>query len=184
MKLNKASKKLHLGSGSIYIPGFVNVDVDKRLKADVYDDISKLKKFTSNSYELIYACHVLEHFTHDEVPVVLKSWARVLKSEGEIYISVPDIDRIVKIYSDNWAHFQTRGNTPWIGLIYGGQTNKYDFHKTGFNFNWLSSLLEDAGFHSIEEYPHTPHPFGVEDASILMAPFSERFSLNIRARKI
>ena len=72
MKLNKASKKLHLGSGSIYIPGFVNVDVDKRLKADVFDDISKLKKFTSNSYELIYACHVLEHFAHDEVPVVLK----------------------------------------------------------------------------------------------------------------
>jgi predicted SAM-dependent methyltransferase len=96
------------------------------------------KKFTSNVYELFYACHVLEHFAHDEVLGVLKSWARVLKSEGEIYISVPDIDRIVKIYFYNWDHFQTKGNTPWIGLVYRGQTDQYDFHKTGFNFNWFS----------------------------------------------
>jgi len=175
--------KLHLGSGSVYIPGFINVDVDRNLQADVYDDISKLRKFRDSSYELIYACHVLEHFSHDEVPHVLKNWTRVLKPGGKIYISVPDIDRIVNIYTENWEHFQTRGNTPWIGLIYGGQSDQYDFHKTGFNFNWLSSLLEDAGFSDIEEYPHVPHPFGVEDASLLKAPFDRQFSLNIRATK-
>ncbi len=104
--------KLHLGSGSVYIPGFINVDVDRNLHADVYDDISNLKQFKDNQYELVYACHVLEHFSHDEVPHVLRNWARVLKPGGEIYIFVPDIDRIVQIYPENWEHFQTSGNTP------------------------------------------------------------------------
>jgi predicted SAM-dependent methyltransferase len=175
--------KLHLGSGDVYIPGFVNVDVDRRLKADVYDDISRLAKFRNGQADLIYACHVLEHFSHEQVNKVLLTWYRVLSNHGELFISVPDIDRIVEIYKENWTHFQTPGNSPWIGLIYGGQSDKFDYHKTGFNFNWLKGLLESAGFVNIQEYPHTPHPFGVNDASVLQAPFDRPFSLNVKCEK-
>jgi hypothetical protein len=108
----------------------------------------------------------------------------VLKPHGELRISVPDIDRIVKIYHENWQHFQTPGNSPWIGLLYGGQGDPYDFHKKGFNYCWMRHLLEGVGFVDIAEYPHAPHFIpGVVDASLAKEPFGEFLSLNVVARK-
>jgi predicted SAM-dependent methyltransferase len=178
------SKKLHLGCGAIHIPGYCNVDIDYLTTVDKLDDVKKLKKFPNGYAELIYACHILEHLSHTEVIPTLKRWYDVLQPGGELRISVPDIDRIVKIYINNWDHFQTPGNSPWIGLIYGGQITSYDYHKTGFNFCFLSYLLENVGFEDIMEYPNEPHFIpGIVDASMGMEPFGEYFSLNVKANK-
>ena len=178
------AKRLHLGCGNIRLPGFCNVDILTTHAVDVISDISKLDNFNDDSIELIYACHVLEHFSHDDAVNVLKRWFQVLAPGGELRISVPDIDRIVKIYTKNWAHFQTPGHSPWIGLLYGGQGDPYDFHKTGFNFCWMKHLLEKIGFVDIQEYPHEPHFVpGVVDASLAHEPFGEFLSLNVVARK-
>jgi predicted SAM-dependent methyltransferase len=175
-------RRVHVGCGGVHIPGFVNVDIDPTTRADVIADI-RLRRFPDGFADTIYACHVLEHMAHDEVPGVLAAWHRVLAPDGVLYVSVPDLDRIVRIYTANWQHFQTRPNTPWIGLIYGGQEDPYDFHRTGFNLCWMTELLERAGFCDVEEYPHEPHPFGVIDASLAREPFGEYVSLNVRARR-
>lgn len=184
-KMNPAdAKRLHLGCGNIRLPGFCNVDILTTAAVDVISDISKLDNFADDSIELIYACHVLEHFSHDEAINVLRRWFEVLKPGGKLRISVPDIDRIVKIYHENWQHFQTTGNSPWVGLLYGGQGDPYDFHKTGFNFCWMRYLLEDIGFVEVAEYPHEPHFIpGVVDASLAKEPFGKFLSLNVVARK-
>jgi predicted SAM-dependent methyltransferase len=177
-------RKLHLGCGDIRIDGYCNVDISFLPTVDIIDDVIRLRKFEKSFADQIYACHVLEHLSHDEVPRALARWFEVLRPGGELRISVPDIDRIVKVYHKNWQHFQTRGNTPWIGLLYGGQTDPYDYHKTGFNFCWMHYLLEAAGFDEISEYPHQPHFIpGVRDASLASEPFGEFISLNIKARK-
>jgi predicted SAM-dependent methyltransferase len=176
-------RQLHLGCGSVYIDGWCNVDVDPRTVADVVDDITTLDRFHDGFAETIYACHVLEHVSHADVSRVLATWHRVLAPGGGLYVSVPDIDKIVRIYSAHWKHFQTRPNSPWIGLLYGGQTDKFDFHRTGFNLCWLTELLDRAGFTDAHEYPHEPHPFGIEDASLTNQPFGEFISLNVRARR-
>ena len=176
--------KLHLGCGNIRIPGFINVDILQTSAVDLRDDISTLRKIPDNSVDLIYACHVLEHFSHSDVLAVLKRWHAVLKPGAEMRISVPDIDRIVDIYKTNWQHFQTPANSPWIGLIYGGQGDPYDFHKTGFNFCWMKYLLEGIGFEDIKEYSHEPHfVAGVTDASLSKEPFGEFLSLNVVCKK-
>lgn len=184
-RVNESRLRLHLGCGEIRIPGFINVDIDPKLPAvDIVDDISRLARFKEDSASVIYACHILEHFANDEVLPVLKRWREVLEPGGEIRISVPDIDRIVEIYSKNKKHFLTPPNTPWIGLIYGGQTDPYDFHKTGFNFTYLKYLMDQAGFINIEEYPHEPHWLGIGvDASMAKEPFKAYISLNIKAAK-
>jgi SAM-dependent methyltransferase len=178
------AKKLHLGCGNIHLEGFCNVDILSTSAVDVISDISRLENFSNNSIELIYACHVLEHFSHIEAEQVLSRWFNVLKPGGEIRISVPDIDKIVRIYTNNWQHFQTPGHSPWIGLLYGGQGDPYDFHKTGFNFCWLKFLMEKIGYQSISEYPHSPHFVdGAVDASLAEQPFGEYISLNVLAKK-
>jgi len=182
--IDKFPNQLHLGCGNVKLPGFCNVDIVSTEATDIIDDISKLEKFPKNYAQEIYACHVLEHFAHAAIHDILRRWYDVLKPGGILRISVPDIDRIVKIYINNWQHFQTPGNTPWIGLIYGGQSSPYDFHKTGFNFCWLKFLLEKTGFHSVAEYPHEPHFAGnVNDASLAHVPFTEFLSLNILCYK-
>jgi len=175
--------KLHLGCGPIRVEGFVNVDIVQSPAVDVVDDVRMLRNFQPGCASGIYACHVLEHFHHDEVPWILRRWREVLQDGGEIRISVPDIDRIVKVYLNNWKHFQTPGNSPWIGLLYGGQGTQYDVHKTGFNFCWLKYLMEKEGYKDVQEYPHSPHWLGIVDASLASAPFGVFLSLNVRAIK-
>lgn len=173
--------KLHLGCGPIRIAGFVNVDIAPAPSVDVVDDVSILKNFQPETADVIYACHVLEHFPTDQIPWILRRWREVLKPGGEVRISVPDIDRIVRVYVDNWKHFQTSGNSPWVGLLYGGQGNPYDYHKTGFNFCWMRYLMEKEGYRGIEEYPHEPHWLSIVDSSLASAPFGVYLSLNVRA---
>ncbi|WP_300156620.1 hypothetical protein [Solidesulfovibrio sp.] len=152
--------------------------------ADVVDDIAVLRKFRNGSVAEIYACHVLEHFGHDQVPLILRRWHEVLAPGGLLRISVPDMDRIVRIYTENFAHFQVPGHTPWIGLIWGGQTTPYDYHKTGFNPCWLRHLLTQAGFVDCEEYPHEPHFAGLVDGSLAHEPFGQFLSVNMLCRKL
>ena len=82
-------RRLHLGCGSRRAPGFCNVDITPQPSVDIVDDVARLGRFQDNYAELIYACHVLEHFSHSEARTVLRSWYRVLEPGGEIRISVP-----------------------------------------------------------------------------------------------
>lgn len=176
-------RQLHLGCGNIHIPGWCNVDVIKTGATDLVLDISSLPGFPKGAVERIYSCHVLEHFSQNEIADILAIWWQVLKPGGEIRISVPDLDSITGIYQDNLDHFNVPGNQPWIALIYGGQKDQYDYHKTGFNFCWLKYLLEQAGFTKVERYSNEPHFIpGVTDNSVGRA-FGEFISLNVVARK-
>ena len=67
-------KKLHLGCGDKILPNFTNIDIRPMEGVDVVEDISTLKKIKTNSVELIYACHVLEHFGRHEYINVLTGW--------------------------------------------------------------------------------------------------------------
>lgn len=180
----KPPYKLHLGCGNIKLTGWCNVDAMPTIATDVIDDIRELKHFKNASAQEIYACHVLEHFAHDEIQPILRRWFEVLSPGGMLRISVPDIDRIIRIYHKNFKHFETRGNSPWIGLLYGGQSTPYDFHKTGFNACWLGYQLELCGYKKWEEYPHYPHFIeGTLDASLAKEPFGEFISLNMMAHR-
>jgi predicted SAM-dependent methyltransferase len=178
-------RKLHLGCGDRKISGWTNVDVSASEATDMVDDIRKLKKIKDGSIDQIYACHVLEHFSTAEVREVLQRWHSVLAPGGTLRLSVPDMDRIVKIYHSHFAHFQVPGHQPWTGLIYGGQRDQYDFHKTGFNFAWMKFILKEIGFTDIHEYPHEPHFIeNFSDSSTANQPFNEFISLNVIARKM
>jgi SAM-dependent methyltransferase len=178
-------RDLHLGCGGRRAPGMCNVDITAQSTVDITDNVMTLERFPDNYASSIYACHVLEHFSHAEAPEVLKNWFRVLAPGGTIRVSVPDIDRIVKIYVKNWDHFQKDGHSPWVGLLYGGQTDQYDYHKTGWNFCWMAHIMRGIGYVDCQEYPHQPHFLGADfwDNSLAHEPFGEFLSLNMLAKK-
>jgi predicted SAM-dependent methyltransferase len=176
--------RLHLGCGNVHIRGWCNIDTLPTGATDLVCDIRTLPELPNACAKQIYACHVLEHFSHTEIKPILRRWLEVLDAGGELRLSVPDLDAITRIYQSNLAHFQIPGHQPWIALIYGGQKDEYDFHKTGFNFCWLKFLLEQVGFIDVERYSHEPHFIsGVIDDSLAAMPFGDFVSLNVLARK-
>jgi predicted SAM-dependent methyltransferase len=171
--------RLNLGSGDVPIPGFVNLDgLSGAPGVDVVADLAEPLPYDDGSVDLIYAAHILEHFATDEVPARLGDWRRVLRPGGVLMVAVPDLDVIARTLVDRSGWF-TPPNNPWLGLIYGGQKDEYDFHKTGFTAPWLIHLLHAAGFDAARRVDRFDVP--VNDASQSPLPFGRNISLNVVA---
>jgi len=183
MKQQESKVKLHLGCGEKIIPGFVNVDVRPLPGVDIVDDISNLNQFESNSVDLIYASHVLEHFGRLVYIDVLKGWFEVLKTGGILRIAVPDFGAVVEHYNDNGDLKVLRG------FLYGGQTYDQNFHYCAWDEKTLVNDLLSLGFRSARRYDwrKTEHS-EIDDFSQCYLPHMDKqngklMSLNIEAIK-
>ncbi len=138
--------KLHLGCGKRFIPGFVHIDAIDYKHVDHVATIDKLSFIPDNSVDLIYNCHVLEHFKRRDVQDVLKEWQRVLKPGGCLRTAVPDFEALAQLYVDNKNIKQV------IGPIFGRQDYLYNIHYNVFDFSSLSDVLSAVGFIDIKRY--------------------------------
>lgn len=174
---------LHLGCGNVIIPNFINVDIRPIKGIDIVDDISVLNKFDNNSVNLIYACHVLEHFGRYEYINVLTTWYKILKPGGKLRLSIPNFEEIVNHYND------TKNLKELIGLLYGGQTHKYNYHYYTWDFNSIKQDLEKIGFKIVYKYDwKTTEHKNIDDFSQAYLPHMDKengrlMSLNIEAIK-
>ncbi|HPE06192.1 MAG TPA: methyltransferase domain-containing protein [Smithellaceae bacterium] len=137
---------LHLGCGKKFIPGFIHIDARKFNHSDYVCQLDDLSIFKSDSVDLIYASHVLEHFKRYECKTALREWHRVLRPGGTLRLAVPDFEAIVKIYQEK------KDVELLIGLLYGGQDYQYNYHHIVFDFESLSKLLSSVGFVNIHRY--------------------------------
>ena len=141
----KNLKYLHIGCGDNVLPKpFINID--SRKKKGVLNLKAYPLKFKNNTFDLVYATHILEHFNKLKVLNVLKEWVRVLKPGGVLRISVPSFDNLSLIYNidkniDNIS-----------GPLMGGQTYKDNFHYEIFNQKKLIKLLSNAGLEAIHPW--------------------------------
>jgi glycosyltransferase involved in cell wall biosynthesis len=131
--------RLNLGCGNDFREGFLNVDLFSDNPNVVYMDVRNLS-FNDNSVDLILASDILEHFSHREIPKILKEWARVLKENGTLIIRCPNIRLQIDAY--------IRGD--WDAdiasyMIFGGQTNPGDYHAVGFDEKSIKKHLENVG---------------------------------------
>jgi len=171
---NEGSCRLHLGCGKIRLSSFTNIDIVPSPAVDKILDVSKLD-YPDNSVSLIYTAHVLEHFPRAKVPLVLKEWYRVLKSDGKAIIVIPNFDRCVDWYTLRFplAHLRyvflrwclgikkiesgRKLTDNFIGDVMGGGPSKdidysYEsYHKILFNPESFRKLAEAAGFSKILE---------------------------------
>jgi ubiquinone/menaquinone biosynthesis C-methylase UbiE len=175
-------KKLHIGCGKNIIPGFINLDLfpinDEVTKCD-----ARILPFDSNSVDMVYSCHILEHFPRKDIVNILKEWNRVMKKGSVIYISVPDFDKVVD-------HYIETGNIEDIeGFLNGGQKGEWDNHITTFNFYLLKNKLLDSGFNNVRRYDWRETEFKeYDDYSQCYLPHMDKengklMSLNVMANK-
>jgi predicted SAM-dependent methyltransferase len=137
---------LDIGCGPIdrsdQFPGFklVRVDIRDECNPDYRCDVRMLP-FDDKTFDLVFSSHVLEHFSRDEWENVLDEWLRVLKNDGEILLILPNLE---------WAFEQYKElgelNEDALNVLYGAQSNEFDYHYNGFYPKRIKNKLEEKGF--------------------------------------
>lgn len=179
-------RRLHLGCGRKHIPGFFHVDLQPYPHIDRLCRVEALDFVPDDTVELIYACHVLEHFGRFQVIDVLREWHRVLRRGGTLRLAVPDFAACAAIYCEEGLK---DGLSGLVGLICGGQRDETDFHRMIFDAPLLSGMLFQAGFSGVRrwDWRETEHA-GVDDYSQAHLPHMDKdggrlMSLNLEAVK-
>jgi predicted SAM-dependent methyltransferase len=178
-----APRRLHLGCGKRHIPDYHHVDILEFPHVDTVGPVEWLGHIESDCADLIYACHVLEHFGRYQVFDVVSEWYRVLRPGGILRVAVPDFEAAARTYVE---HGDIRDV---LGLIMGGQTTEHDYHKVIFDQTGLGELLEDVGFRRIRRYDwRTTEHAWLDDFSQAYLPHMDKdngtlVSLNVEAVK-
>jgi hypothetical protein len=141
--------KLHIG-GKIKKDDWKILNIQNKEGVDFIGDISDLSQFEEESINEIYASHVFEHVPQKKISYATK----IGKTEGEIKMHV-------------------------LRIIFGGQTDQYDFHYFGWNFGFLKSALIKAKFTKIEKVIN----FNLFEDTSNYKPYGFPISLNVVAFK-
>lgn len=136
--------KLHIG-GKERRPDWTVLDTEDRPEVDMVGSCVDLSRFADSSLEAIYVSHVLEHLSHrTDMMTALTEWFRTMIPGGQLYVAVPDLGALARLFSDSRSSVADRWKL--MRLIFGSQRNPYDFHYTGFDQPMLVQLLEHVGF--------------------------------------
>lgn len=120
----------------------VRVDIRKTLAVSIIADACHLP-FKEEIFDHVYSSHTIEHFSHNNVPYVLKEWVRIIKPGGVIEIRCPDLRARALI-------FFLKPTFDNIHNIYGKQDYPENYHQTGFSYRLLKSLLIENGIIDIK----------------------------------
>lgn len=144
--LNFEGVKIHFGCGPVNFPGWINIDALSNPHIHLTGSFDALDTFNSDSVDLIYACHVLEHLNHVEHSLFLDKAYKILKPGGCLLLSVPDLKSLANLY------LQTDNLSDIHAAIFGGQDYEFNYHKQGFDRKKLTNDLIAKGFKMIEDW--------------------------------
>jgi len=110
--------------------------------------VSSIEKIPvpDETFDLVFASHVLEHVKKNDINKTLKEWRRVLKTGGILQLVVPDLEiACIEVLS------MTTGPATW-DILYGAQDHAFNFHYCGYTWQALEALIKLYGFssHKIE----------------------------------
>jgi len=164
----KRHRALEIGPGKNRIPGFETLNIVNGRQVDYVCDASKRLPFPDNTFELIYASHILEHVPWYQTEAALREWVRVLKKDGVLEVWVPDGLKICQAFVDaelhdnnyieldGWYRFNPEKDPcKWAAgrlFTYGdgtGNTSHPNWHRAVFSTRYLELLFMKAGLTQI-----------------------------------
>ncbi len=165
----KVRRFLEIGPGVKPLPDFETLNILRSKGVDYVADIAKGLPFPENTFDLIYASHILEHVPWYQSEYCFSEFYRVLRHDGCLEIWVPDAVRICKAFveyeehginnidEDGWYKFNPEKDPcKWAAgrlYTYGdgcGSTGHPNWHRALFSFRYLKNLFSSAGFVDVE----------------------------------
>ena len=156
---------LHVGCGSLdksFCLGFNNddwkeirLDIDKSVNPDIVGTLTDMNSVETGSVDAVYSSHNIEHIFPHEVPIALGEFYRVLKEDGIVVITCPDLQSVCEsVVQDKLLeplYESDIGPISPIDILYGhrreiSEGNEYMAHKCGFTYSVLNYAFFEAGF--------------------------------------
>lgn len=133
----------------------IRLDIDPANQPDIVGSMLDMAAVADASVDVIYSAHNLEHVYAHEVPVVLKEFLRVLKPEGFLVVTCPDLQTVCQLVAEDKlgdaAYQSPAGAITPLDILYGhgaalAAGHHYMAHKTGFTLKTLTQAIHAAGF--------------------------------------
>ncbi len=160
---------LHVGCGSkrkdLTTAGFntpewneVRFDIDEKANPDILGTMLDMSGVASGSVDAIFSSHNIEHIYPHEVSLALAEFLRVLKPDGFLVVTCPDLQSVCALIAEDKltepAYDSPAGPIAPIDILYGHrlsmmQGNLFMAHRCGFTQRALAGTIKEAGFPSI-----------------------------------
>lgn len=157
---------LHVGCGpknkKFTTPGFntpqweeKRLDIDESVSPDIVGSITDMSAIADTSMDAIFSSHNIEHLYPHEVPVALNEFKRVLKPDGFLVITCPDLQSVCALIAQDKlteaAYNSPAGPIAPLDILYGhrpsiARGNLYMAHRCGFTQKALKNTLLASSF--------------------------------------
>ena len=150
------SRKAHAG------PGFqpdhwreIRLDIDPSVEPDIVGTMLDMGGVPDASVDAVYSAHNIEHLYAHEVPRALSEFRRVLKPQGFVVITCPDLQAVARLVANGQltdaAYVSPMGPVSPMDIIFGygpalAAGNSHMAHRCGFTLDVLLASLRTAGF--------------------------------------
>lgn len=154
-------RKLQLGAGGNNAEGWLNSDIEPQ-DGQIYLDVTTKYPFADESFQYIFAEHVIEHVTWEGGLKMLKECFRVLAPGGKVRIETPDFLKYFYILTNKddpeVKRFIAAGHyafdwpdTP-VGPAYAVNRSVRDWgHQFIYDADTMRRTFELAGFKNIRQ---------------------------------
>jgi predicted SAM-dependent methyltransferase len=147
--------KLHIGCGAHFLPGWLNTDYEPTRSDMLLLDATRQFGFKDNSFDFVFSEHMIEHISFSAGSFMLRECCRILRPEGRIRISTPDLAFVLNLYASEKSDLQKR-YIQWFTTRFGvpeaseafviNQFFRFWGHQFIYDEKTLSAALSQAGF--------------------------------------
>lgn len=133
-------------------------DIDQSVNPDLVGTMLDMSAVASESVDALFSSHNIEHLYPHEVPVALQEFLRVLKPDGFLVLTCPDLQSVARLIAEDKlteaAYTAPAGPIAPLDILYGHRPqlaagNLYMAHRCGFTLKVLIATLQAHGFKTV-----------------------------------
>ena len=136
----------------------LRLDINSDVNPDILGTMTDMSDVNDESVDAVFSSHNLEHLYPHDVPIALKEFLRVLKPDGFLVVTCPDLQCVCALIAEDKlvepAYTSPAGPITPLDILYGhrpslAQGNFFMSHRCGFTQKVLTGTLKTCGFKGI-----------------------------------
>jgi predicted SAM-dependent methyltransferase len=155
----EAEPRLEIGSGPSTKPGWLSSDL---ISGDLYLDLTRPLPLPTGAFSYVFGEHVIEHLSEAAGTALLAELRRILRPDGVVRLTTPDLRKIIAIYEDENPAIGREEYARFLDGITGKRHERAcqilnDYlrlwgHRYVYDEDDLRAKLHEAGFGRVERH--------------------------------